>query len=199
MTQFNRDDIDKFFDCDIYLKTRTLWMGSAQQNDSEDKETGVDFKMAEKVIKGLHILDDKSGDPITIIMNNPGGDVVHGMAIYDAIKACRSHVTIKVFGHAMSMGSVILQAADDRVLAPNAEVMIHYGKQSISDHAKIAEKWIAFNRRFDKWMEDLYLTKIRASKPKFRRDRLKKMLDFDTIMTAREAVDLGLADKLLGD
>ena len=95
--------------------------------------------MAERAIKALHILDSTAptGDkPITVIMNNPGGDEYHGMAIYDAIKSCKNHVTIVVFGMAMSMGSIILQAADKRVMSANSRVMIHYGTWGINDHPK---------------------------------------------------------------
>jgi ATP-dependent protease ClpP protease subunit len=109
MSRIKRDDITHFIDEDIYLPTRTLYMGSTGDNDG--LENGVNYSMAERMIKGLHILDSSATEqPITIIMNNLGGDFVHGMAIYDAIKICRNHITIKVFGHAMSMGAIILQA-----------------------------------------------------------------------------------------
>jgi len=77
-------------------------MGS--EDTFEEVESGTDAKMAESLIKNLVILENINKEPITIIMNNIGGDVYHGIAIYDAIKACESRVTIKVFGSAQSMG-----------------------------------------------------------------------------------------------
>ena len=191
-----KDDVDKFFDYGISLPTRTIYMGSII-NDVEGEESGVDASMAEYIIKALHILDIKSNSPITIIMNNPGGDYYHGMAIYDAIKACRSEVTIQAYGHAMSMGSIILQAADKRILSPNCRFMIHYGYMSMGfNHTKIYQKWSEECKKMDKFMEQLYLGIIRKVQPNFKLEKLKKMLDFDTILSAEETIKLGLADEI---
>lgn len=197
MSYNNRDDIDKFYDYNIYLPTSTLYMGSVETDLSEDTESGTDAKMAEQVVKGLHILDLKDRE-INVIMNNLGGDWDHGMAIYDAIKKCKNHVTITVYGQCMSMGTVILQAADLRILAPNSRFMIHYGTDGFSGHAKNFEKWAEDGKRLNKKMEDIYLEKMRKKNPKYPRVQLKNMLNFDTIMTAEETVKLGLADKVLG-
>jgi ATP-dependent Clp protease protease subunit len=196
MPRYNRDDIDKFHDYGIFIPQRIIYMGS-EGSDNSENENGVDYLMAERAIKNLHILDTQSDQPITVIMNNPGGDTYHGMAIYDAIKGCRSHVTVKVFGHAMSMGSIILQAADERLIAPNAKFMMHYGYLALDGHAKNAEKWIEDSKRDDKWMEKMYLEKIQEKQPHFTIARLKRMLEFDTILTAEQTVALGLADQVL--
>ena len=86
-------EIEFFFDYGIDVKTKTLYMGS-EGYGADDGETGTDFAMAEKVIKGLHVLDSMTQQGITIIMNNLGGDFYHGLAIYDAIKACKNQVKI---------------------------------------------------------------------------------------------------------
>lgn len=194
----NRDDIDKFHDYGIYVPKRTIYLGSVNV-DSDGGEAGVDASMAERVIKNLTILDTVKEEAITIIMNNPGGDVNHGLAIYDAIKACRSHVTVKVYGYAMSMGSVILQAADNRVMAPNSSQMIHYGEMGVEKHQKTVYKIADEAKRIDRWMEQMYLEKIQAKHPKFTLQRLKQMLNFDTFLTAEQSVELGLADEVSGD
>lgn len=194
----NRDDVDKFHDYGIYIPSRTIFMGS-EEFSVELGESGVDGKMAERVVKNLNILEGINKEPITIIMNNPGGDEYHGLAIYDAIKTATCHVTIKVYGMAMSMGSIILQAADERVLSPNAKFMIHYGYFSMSEHAKTVYKWTEENKKVDVWMEQLYLEKIRHKHPDFKLKKVQEMCNFDTILSARETVDLGLADKILGE
>lgn len=194
MAKFTRDDVDKFFDYGIDLAHRTIFMGSVTIEEGED--SGVDAHMAERVIKALHILDQKN-EPITIIMNNPGGDYYHGMAIYDAIKACQSEVTIKVFGMAMSMGAFILQAADHRLMAPNSRFMIHYGYDSLNGHSKNVEKWAEESKKLSALGEDILLEKIQEKHPTFKREQLKAMLDPDTILSAQETVNLGLADDIL--
>jgi ATP-dependent Clp endopeptidase proteolytic subunit ClpP len=196
MARINRDDVDKLYDYDLYIPSRTIYMGSCSTDD-DGNDSGVDTIMAERVIKALHLLDQKE-EPITIIMNNPGGDWLHGMAIFDAIKECKSHVTIKVKGMAMSMGAVILQAADHRIMSPNSRFMMHYGYMGMGNtHAKIFEKWADESKRINSEMEQIFLQKIKSVKPNFTLDDLKKLLDYDTILTAQETVDYGLADEVL--
>lgn len=223
--KFGKGDIDHFMDNDLYIPTRTIYMGSA--SEGEEGESGVDFMMAERIIKTLHILDTfdvasgKGEKPIKIIMNNIGGDVQHGMAIYDFIKLCRNHVTIRVVGHAMSMGSIILQAADHRVMTKNSRIMIHYGSAGFNTHAKTSYQWTEETKKYDKWMEDLFLEKIgdrtitiekyltmigkKDDVPKgnaknkrinIDRKKLEAMLNFDTIIDAETALELNLIDEI---
>ncbi len=199
MAKLVKESIDRFYDYDIHTETRTIYIGSVEA-DQESGESGTDSAMAERAIKALHILDSTapSGDkPITILMNNPGGDEYHGMAIYDAIKVCKNHVTIVVFGHAMSMGSIILQAADKRVMAPNSRMMIHYGTWGIHDHPKITYAWAEEGKKFDSFMEQLYLEKIKKKHPDFTIKKVREMCNFDTFFNAKEALELGLIDEVL--
>ena len=227
--KFGKDDIDHFMDNDIYLPTRTVYMGSAAY-DEYGGESGVDHVMTERVTKTLHILDTydaaalRGEKPINIIMNNPGGDVIHGMGIYDAVSNCKNHVTVKVVGHAMSMGSIILQSADTRIMTKNSLIMIHYGGAGGGgEHQKTSYKWRNWEKTYDKWMEELFLEKIGDRKitlQKFLRlinkeeeipsgnaknklvninkERLEKMLNFDTIIDAETALQLNLIDKIEG-
>lgn len=196
--RISKDEIDRFHDYSIYTPSRTLYMGSVHIEDGE--ESGTDASMAERLIKGLHILDTSAPggeSPITIIMNNLGGDWYHGMAIYDAIKVCKNHITIRVYGYAMSMGSVILQAADERIMAPNSKLMIHYGSMGMDHtHTKIFKKWAEETDKIDKVMENIYMESIKKIHPEFKQAKLKSMLNFDTILNAQETIDLGLADKV---
>lgn len=196
--RLNRDDVDKLHDCNLYIPSRLIWIGSEEHN-MEHGESGVDGALAERTIKNLHILESISQEPIMIVMNNIGGDEYHCMAIIDAIKACKSHITIKVFGNAASAGSLILQAADERIMAPLSVQMIHYGTFGFDGHSKDFQKWATEGDRLDNWMEQYYLAKIRQKHPTFPLKKLKEMLDHDTFLTAAESVELGLADKILGD
>jgi ATP-dependent Clp protease, protease subunit len=193
----NRDDIDKFHDYNLYIPTRTIYMGSESVDDSG--ESGCDSAMAERFVKNIHILDAISNEPITVIMNNIGGDEYHGFAMYDAIKLCKSKVIVKVMGHAMSMGSIILQAADERLMAPTSRQMIHYGTWAFEGHARTAHKWSEEGKKIDRWMESMYLKKIQEKHPEYTVETLRALLDHDTFLTAQESVRLGLADKVVGE
>lgn len=201
MAKLVKESIDRFYDYDIHTETRTIYIGSVD-SDAEYGESGTDAAMAERAIKALHILDSvaPTGDkPITVIMNNPGGDEYHGMAIYDAIKACKNHVTIVVFGMAMSMGSIILQAADKRVMSPNSRIMIHYGTWGIHDHPQIVYKWADEGKKFDSWMEQLYLEKIKQKNPDFTLRKVKELCSYDSFFDGKQALELGLIDEILGE
>ena len=195
-----KDDIDMFFVYGVYPDTRTVYIGC--NNGTGDGE--VDDTLAEKAIKGLHLIDlpRTANKPITVILNTPGGDEYQGMAIYDAIRDCQSIVNVKVYGQASSMGSIILQAGDSRILMPNSIVMIHYGSPvhvDMGSHPKMNYNWIDESKRFDGWMEDLFLEKIKEKHPRFTRKKIQDMLEHDTIIQASDAVALGLADKIQGD
>lgn len=195
--RINRDDVDKFHDYGLYIPARKIYLGSVNV-DVEGNEAGVDASMTERFIKNLSILEAINKEPVTIVMNNPGGDWYHGIAIYDAIKASKCHVTIEVYGMAMSMGALILQAADERVLANNARFMIHYGTMSMmATHSKIFEKWGLENKKLNESMEDILLEKIQMKHPGFKLRKLQQMLDYDTILDAQETISYGLADRYL--
>lgn len=231
-------DLDKWFDLNVDTDTRTIYMGSTGYN-SDESETGVDHFMAEFFIKGMHTLESKNNKPIAIIMNNPGGDWYHGMAIYDAIKTASSECTVRVYGHAMSMGSIILQAADNRIMMPNSRFMIHYGYDGKSGHAKIVYKWADEGKRINWEMENIYLDKMLeyesasgkrlepaleaivnsanafelpkrepvkykfSTKREERKEQLRvvlaQLLNYDTILTPKETISLGLADSIYGE
>lgn len=198
MSRINKDHIDKFFDYGLDLDNRTVYLNSFEIID--ERESGVDANMAERFIKAIHLLETAApnGDkPIRVIMSNPGGSEVHGMAIYDAIRSCKNHVTVTVYGDACSMGCIILQAADERILMPHAIVMFHMGYESHGDnHPEIVRKWVKFNEKYAVALDAILMERIREKHPRFKGKTFKEMNLFDTILTAQEAVELGLADKV---
>lgn len=177
--------VNTFHDRDLHLPTRTLFMGG---------ENGCDASMAELFIKNMHILESLSSDRINVLMDNTGGDEYHGFAIYDAIKQSPCKVKVIVRGHAMSMGSIILQAADERVMGPLSVQMIHYGTWGLHGHAKTAHKWAIEGERINAWMEQMYLQRIHEMKGNYPLGQLKKLLDHDTFLSPEQSIELGLAD-----
>lgn len=196
MPRVKHDDIEKFHDCSLYIPTRTVYVGS-EKYDFEHGESGTDGAMAERLIKNLHILDGLAEEPISVLMNNIGGCEYSCFAIIDAIRSCRSHISVTVFGHAMSAGSLILQAADERIMSPLSVQMLHYGTWGYNDHSKTFQKWAEEGKRIDGWMEHYYLNRIREKHPKYSLKKLQKLLDHDTFLSAEQSVELGLADRIL--
>jgi len=185
-------DAEMFFQYKVHLPTRTLFLGPAA--DSEDD---TDHNMSERAIIGLHILDNLESElPITIKMKNEGGSVTDGFTIYDEILECRSLVHIIVCGAASSMGSVILQAADKRIIRPNAYVMIHEGETAHAGTVKNIEAWMKFEKEQDERCYQIYLDQIRKVDPEFTRAKLINMMKCDKLLNSEQALELGLVDEI---
>lgn len=195
-----KDSLQDFMDYGVHLPTRTIYIGS--ESDNEGEETGTDYLMAEKAIKGFHLLEWSGSDgekPITAILNNLGGDTHHGMSIYNRIRACKNHVTIIAAGYATSMGAVILQAGDDRLAYEDALIMIHPGNFAIEGHPKSVERWIKFQKKSDSRIDHIFLQKIQERKPDFSMEKFRSKTDHDFILSAEEALDFNLIDGIIGD
>jgi len=194
-----RKNLDDFFEYGIDTSNRILYMGSAEY-DWDGDETGTDFRMAEKLIKGLMILDiaaPKGDKPITIMMNNIGGFVYHSLAIYDAIASTKNYVTIICLGHCMSAATIILQAADKRVVSENCSLMIHDGTDGYIGHTQNFIRTAEETKRLVKLIDNIYLKRIKNKNPDFTDKKIRKLLEFDTYLTSEQAVRLGLADEIL--
>jgi len=191
------EDIKNFHDYSIDIESRTIYLGSEQIMEDLN-ENGVDFILAERIIKNIHILETQGAGGINIIMNSPGGEVSELLAIYDKIKSSKNHITITGFGKIYSAAGYIMQAADKRIMSANSAFMIHEGYSGhAANHPRIVKKWQEFYEKQDKFLFDLYLNKIREKQPDFPSKKLEKMLMFDTILTAQEALELNLIDEIL--
>lgn len=193
------DVVELFHEHNINTATRTLYLGSINKHHSEF-EDGVDFALAESTIKNLHILESSDPEglsPITVIINSPGGSVVEGLAIYDAIKACKNHVTAIGYGKIWSMAGYIMQAADTRVMMPNSSYMLHEGETGFeSNHPRIIRQWFKHDEQLGKKLFDIYFNAFKAKNPDFKAKELEKMLLFDTILSAEKALEYGLIDEI---
>ncbi len=142
--------------------------------------------------------------PIVIHMKTPGGYWEDGMAIYDAIKACPNPVTILSYAHARSMSSIILQAANKRVLMPHAYFMIHEGSMDVGGTNKQVNSYVKFSKTFDREALDIYGGVMRESGTMKGRTLLsiKRWLQGkmdkteEVYLTSHQAVELGLVDEV---
>lgn len=194
MSKANKEAVDMFFDSDIDFVNRTLFCWT-QQSHIEHGPSGTDDGMAEHVIKGLHLLEHakvRGGDPITILMLNRGGDFHAGMSIYAAMVSSPCHITMKVYGAAFSMGSVILQGAKTRIMMPESSLMIHRTSESVSEVSP--ETMLAWGKDAIESMERIYNIYARRSGKisKYWKERCAN----DFILSAEKTVEEGLADQV---
>jgi ATP-dependent protease ClpP protease subunit len=194
MGRYTKDDLDRYFDYNVFPSKRLLYLGS--RSDVDGSESGVNYEMFDCFLKGITYLDSIANAPITVHMNTDGGDWYHGMAMFRAIRACRSHVAVTAWGYACSMGSVILQAADTRIVARNCVVMIHDGTGGIPPGAgaKTEEAWAEQSKKTRIEMYQIYLERMKAADPRMTLRRVEEMCSHDRIFSPEEAVEAGLAD-----
>ena len=189
----------QFFEYNIDLKTRTLYYGansSVAVNDTGSME--VNDWSAEQLIKGLYLLDQMNHKQINIVWNSHGGEWDAGISMYEFIRTLKSPVKMTSYSRCRSMGSVVLQSCKTRVLSENSRFMIHYGTDGTGEiHSKDFVKAAEESVRINEIMEDIYLKQIRKKHPRFTREKLKELMKYDYYMSAKEAVRLGLADKVI--
>lgn len=143
----------------IYLVGRD---DSTIGDDTDFGEPGVEYRMANRFIKNIDILSNiDPARPIIINMKTNGGEISEGMAIYDSIMAAPNPVTILNYTHARSMSSIILQAANKRIMMPNSHFMFHMGTEAIGGSAKAVRSAIDFNRKFDDTMNAIYAERMK--------------------------------------
>lgn len=196
MTKANRSEYWEILNCihehDINPLTREIYIGG-WPTDYDDQEVGVDHQMACELIRNIKFLEAQSDEPILIHMCTNGGEVRYGMAIYDAIKQCPCHVTVRGYAHARSMSSIIIQAADVRQLTPNCVFMVHEGTMYIDDTVKGAQSYMEAAKLDDDKMMDIYLERCKMTRKQIQ-DKMDRKQEW--YLTAEEAVDLGFADEI---
>jgi ATP-dependent Clp protease protease subunit len=157
----------------------------------------VEDYSANLVVSQLLFLESENPDKdITLYINSPGGVITAGMSIYDTIQYIKPDVATVVMGQACSMGSFLAQAGSPgkRFVLPHSRTMIHQpsgGARGMQSDIEIQYKEITAMKRM---LTDLYVKHNTAGKTyeDFERD-----MDRDYFMTAHEAVEYGLADKVI--
>jgi len=157
----------------------------------------VEDHMANLVVAQLLFLESENPDKdISLFINSPGGVVTAGMSIYDTMQFIKCDVSTYVMGQACSMGSLLAQAGapGKRFMLPNARHMIHQPSGGARGQATDIQIQA---REIQKMKESL--TKIYAkhnSKGKTY-DQLIADMERDFFMSAEEALEYGLVDKVI--
>jgi len=197
MSNYSREDVDRWFDYSYLPSRRLIYVGSHNPETEEGGESGTDCLMSEFFVKAICHADSFSSKPIIVHMNNLGGSWEHGMAMYDAIRASKSHVYGICWGHAMSMGSIIIQSCDSRIVTPHCTFMIHDGSENLYGTCKAVEEWAKYATKSRKHMYEIYLSRMKAAKPRMTLKKIEELCSHDSLFDAEQAVDFGLADWIL--
>lgn len=131
---------------------------------------------------------------ISLYINSPGGSVTAGLAIYDTMQYIKCDVSTICMGMAASMGAFLLSsgAKGKRIALPNSEIMIHQplgGAQGQATEIEIAAQHIIRTKK--------KLNSILAENTGKTIEQIAADTDRDNWLTAQEAMDYGLVDKVL--
>ena len=160
-------------------------------------EGEVHDQMANLIVAQLLFLESENADKdISLYINSPGGSVTAGMAIYDTIQFIKPDVQTIVMGQACSMGSLLAQAGapGKRMILPNARHMIHQPSGGARGQATDMEIQVKEILAMKKVLTQIYV-KHNSKGKKF--DELVKDMERDFFMSAEEAVQYGLVDKVI--
>lgn len=153
-------------------------------------ESAMDFF---KQVMLLNTEDDSA--PISVFINSPGGEIDNGLLVYDSIVGSRAPIYTFCTGCAYSMGAVLFTCGKERIMLPHSKLMLHEpllgGKigGNASSIKSISESLLETKSMMNK------LLAHHTGKTEVEMDELTS---YDHYFTAKEAVEMGLADRIMG-
>ncbi|MBR2536041.1 MAG: ATP-dependent Clp protease proteolytic subunit [Hyphomicrobium sp.] len=155
----------------------------------------VEDHMAASICMQLLFLEaENPKKEISMYINSPGGVVTSGMAIYDTMQFIKPPVATLCIGQAASMGSLLLCAGhkDMRFALPNARIMVHQPSGGFSGQASDIERHAEDIVKMKRRLNETYVKHTGQSY-----EKIEHTLDRDYFMTADQAKDFGLIDRVL--
>jgi ATP-dependent Clp protease, protease subunit len=168
------------------LNERIVFLNGAVHDDS----------VSLVVAQILHLESADSEKDIHFYINSPGGVVTSGMAIYDVMQFVKPDVCTYVLGQACSMGSLLAQAGakGKRYMLPNARHMIHQPSGGAGGQATDMEIQVKEILKMKQNLTQIYVNHNSKGKTF---EEFASAMERDNFMSAQEALDFGLVDKIV--
>lgn len=169
-------------------------------------DTDVNEHSSSLIVAQLLFLESQGNEDIQMFINSPGGSVTAGLAIYDTMQFIKPDVQTIVIGQACSMGSFLAQAGakGKRFVLPESRTMIHRvssGTPGTRGSVHVQElqfedavRAMGESKRLNERLTQLYVKHNTAGK---KYEQMFETMKFDTFLSAEEAVEWGLADKVI--
>lgn len=187
------------------VKNRYIYIHGHFGDHPEDTEPTIDYRVCNKFIKNMNILS-ATNEPIFVFLSSCGGSVEYGFSIFDLIKNSNSHIICIGHGFVASLSTILMQAADTRLIYPNTTFLVH--DMSIAMEGKrleVINDVNASKKLFEKIL-DIYIEKMKDGK-KFQGKSLSQIRTFlvkrlrntpEIYLSAEEALNWGLIDGIIG-
>jgi len=176
---------------DLWLeeKNRIIWLDDSVSHDSLPIIKRImNYNIMDK---GLPIEERK---PIKLMLDTPGGSVDVMNVMVNAIKISKTPVWTINFTSALSAGAHILAAGHKRFAMPGSTVLVHSGSGNLSGTAEQIEKAKEYYDKVSKKADDQLLADTKIDKKTY-----KKKAPFDWYISAEEALEFGIIDKIIDD
>ena len=157
----------------------------------------VEESMCNLIVAQMLFLESEDPDAdITLYINSPGGVITDGMSVYDTMQFINPDVSTVVMGQACSMGSFLAMAGKPgkRLVLPNSRTMIHQPSGGAGGQATDMEIQV---KEIIKMKENLTRMYEKHNSKGKTYEELSAAMERDNFMSAQEAVDFGLADKVV--
>lgn len=143
-------------------------------------------------------LAEAGGQPITLNISSPGGEVTEGLAMVDMLEAYEGEVATLGYGLVASIASVVLLAGDRVRMTPNSFLMIHNPwTLAMGDSTELSATADLLAKMEEK-LQNIYISKLEKSGKQSGNLALKvkRWMDAETWFTAQEALDAGFIDEI---
>ena len=157
----------------------------------------VEDMMSNLIVAQILFLESEdTKKDINLFINSPGGVVTAGMAIYDVMQFVKCDIATYVMGQACSMGSLLAQAGapGKRFMLPNARHMIHQPSGGARGQATDIQIQAEEILKMKKYLTEIYVKHNSKGKTY---DEFSRDMERDKFMSAQEALDYGLVDKII--
>ena len=131
-------------------------------------------------------------EKIKVMINSPGGSVVDGYAIYNMLRAHPADIEVHIVGIAASIASVIAMAGDKICMPENSLMFIHQPLVGIQGNAEEHRKVADDLDKLSEGIMNIYMARSHIDRP-----TLQRMMDEETLLTAKEAKRFGMCDEVI--
>jgi ATP-dependent Clp protease protease subunit len=181
------------------MKSMKFWNWIEGQDTDSGRVLRMDGAIAEETWFGDEVTPAlfkkellSGGGDITLWINSPGGDVFAAAQIYTMLKEYPGRVTVKIDGMAASAASVIAMAGTEVLLSPVSYLVIHNpATVAVGDR----DEMLCAKAMLDEIKEGII--NAYENKTQLSREKISKMMDAESFMNAKKAVELGFADGIL--
>lgn len=191
----------------LNVNTNEIYLESHMNGPDEE---GIDYRCVAKFVKNFNLLDSLNDKPILIHLNSIGGDICQGLSIFDVIKQSKKHIYVLGYAEVASMASVVLSAADTRLILSNTTMMIHNASLTVTDIPTHGlRSYLKLLAEQEKFMLNVYAEKcVRGpffQKRGYSLNKVKTYIkaritqNIDWYMGSEEALDLGFCDGIIGN